>query len=270
MRKLAIGAFAFSISIFAANYIFDRSLTLYAALFCAAAGAALLAVRLKALRGAVIAAFAAAFGLLVFSAHYDLTVERAHRLAGETGELRFVLLGEPERFDSYSRADARLSVKGLPKLKCILYDSEGRLDALESGELITAKVKLSAADLRYGVRTERYTSRDVYLTATVKGTVLVLGRKPTIESLGAAIAEKIAGRADAVFPKDTAPFAKALILGDKNDLYRDDALYVALSRAGLMHIAAVSGVQYRIFGKRRELKRPVNWGFLGSRPLFST
>lgn len=242
MRKLAIGAFAFSISIFAANYIFDRSLTLYAALLCAAAGAALLAVRLKALRGAVIAAFAAAFGLLVFSAHYDLTVERAHRLAGETGELRFVLLGEPERFDSYSRADARLSVKGLPKLKCILYDSEGRLDALESGELITAKVKLSAADLRYGVRTERYTSRDVYLTATVKGTVLVLGRKPTIESLGAAIAEKIAGRADAVFPKDTAPFAKALILGDKNDLYRDDALYVALNRAGLMHIAAVSGM----------------------------
>ena len=30
------------------------------------------------------------------------------------------------------------------------------------------------------------------------------------------------------------------------------------------------GVQYRIFGKTRELKRPVKWGFLGSRLLLRT
>ena len=37
-----------------------------------------------------------------------------------------------------------------------------------------------------------------------------------------------------------------------------------LNHAGFMHIVVVSGVQYRIFGKKRELRRPVNWGFLGS------
>jgi hypothetical protein len=30
-----------------------------------------------------------------------------------------------------------------------------------------------------------------------------------------------------------------------------------------VHIVAVSGVQYRFFGKKRELRRPVNWGLSG-------
>ena len=75
MRKLAIAAFSFSAAIFAANYIFTRETALYAALVCALLGAAVLGVRLKSLRGLVIAFFAASIGFGVFALHYDLTVK---------------------------------------------------------------------------------------------------------------------------------------------------------------------------------------------------
>lgn len=242
MRKLAIAAFSFSAAIFAANYIFGREGALYAALVCALSGAAVLGVRLKSLRGLVIAAFAAAAGFGVFAAHYDLTVEKAHGIAGETRELSFVLLESPRAYESYSSVEARLDEKGLPRLKCILYDYDGRIDALAGGDRISAKVKPSAADLRYGVHTDRYNARDVYLTATIKGEVSVTGRRVSLSSLASAAAEGMARRVDSVFEGRTASFVKALIIGDKRDIYDDDALYVSLSRAGLMHVVAVSGM----------------------------
>ena len=47
---------------------------------------------------------------------------------------------------------------------------------------------------------------------------------------------------DEIFPSDTAPFMKSLMLGDKSDLYGDLALHTAMSRAGFLHIVAVSGM----------------------------
>ena len=79
MRKLAIAAFSFSAAIFAANFIFSRDTALYAALFFALAGAAVLGVRLKSLRAIVISAFAAAVGFAVFALHYDLHPVRLRR-----------------------------------------------------------------------------------------------------------------------------------------------------------------------------------------------
>ena len=242
MRKLAIAAFSFSAAIFAANYIFSREGALYAALVCALAGAAVLGVRLKSLRGLVIAAFAAAIGFGVFAVHYDLTVKKAHAIAGETRELSFVLLESPHMYESYTSVEARLDEKGLPRLKCILYDYDGRIGDLSGGDRISAKVKPAAADLRYGVHTDRYNARDVYLTATIKGEIRLTGRRVSFSSLASAAAERIAARAEKVFDGKTAPFVKALLIGDKKDIYDDDALYVSLSRAGLMHVVAVSGM----------------------------
>ena len=242
MRKLAIAAFSFSAAIFAANYIFTRETALYAALVCALLGAAVLGVRLKSLRGLVIAFFAASIGFGVFALHYDLTVKKAHTIAGETREYSFVLLESPRVYESYTSVETRLDEKGLPRLKCILYDYNGRIDELSGGDRISAELKLSAADLRYGEHTDRYNSKDVYLTATIKGEVRPIGRRVGIASLASAAAARIAARVDKVFDKVTAPFVKALIIGDKSDIYDDDALYVSLSRAGFMHVVAVSGM----------------------------
>ena len=131
-------------------------------------------------------------------------------------------------------------------------------------------MKLSAADIRYGTHTDRYIAKDVYLTGTVKGMVLKIGHKTSLVSLASAVSGAIGRRVDSIFPKDTAPFIKALLVGNKSDIYRDDALYVSLSRAGLMHVVAVSGVQYLILGFYTIARKPVNTALFGHRPLKCT
>ncbi|MBR0208080.1 MAG: DNA internalization-related competence protein ComEC/Rec2 [Oscillospiraceae bacterium] len=242
MRKLAIAAFSFSAAIFAAYYLFTRDTALYAALFFALAGAAVLGVRLKSLKGLVITAFAASLGFAVFAGHYDLTVSKAHELAGKTRSYTFSLLESPNRYDRYTSVHARLESEGHPRLKCVLYATDDNMDALAGGDLITAELSLSPADIRYGVHTSRYNAKDIYLTGTVKDEIRQIGRRHSVSSLSSAAADGIARRMDDLFGDGAAPFIKALIIGDKSDLYDDDALYVALSRAGLMHVAAVSGM----------------------------
>lgn len=242
MRKLAIASFSFSAAIFAANYILSRESVLYAALVCALAGAAVLGIRLRSLKGLVIALFAAAVGFAVYAVHYDMTIEKAHRLSGEKREYSFELLENPQKYSDYTSVEVRIDDGTLGRLKGRLYDYDGNLDELRAGDRIGAEVKMSAADIRYGVRTLRYNARGIYLTGTLKGEFRLLGHRSSLGALLADAAERIVRRAETVFPADTAPFIKGLMLGDKNDLYDDDALYVALSRAGLMHVAAVSGM----------------------------
>jgi len=259
MRKLAIAAFAFSAAVFAANYMFSRSSVIYAAVFCTFIGAAVMGIRLKSLRGVVIAAFAASVGFVSFAAHYDLTAEKAHDLNGSTETVRFVLTGTPQKYETYTSAEVRLAVDGMPRLKCLFYDSGSDLESFSCGDILTAKVKLSAADIRYGKHTDRYTAKDVYLTGSVKGMILKLGHRTSLVSAAALVSRAVGRAADFLFPSDTAPFIKALIVGDKSDIYRDDAQYVALSRAGLMHVVAISGMHVSflvaflrlVFGKGR-------------------
>ena len=108
MRKLAIAAFAFSAAVYAANYCFSRSSVIYAAVFCAFIGAAVLGIRLKSLKGVVIAFFAAAVGFVSFAAHYDLTTEKAHSLSGSTESVRFVLIASPQEYETYTSAEVRI------------------------------------------------------------------------------------------------------------------------------------------------------------------
>ncbi len=259
MRKLAIASFAFSAAVFAANFIFGRVAALYAALFCAVVGALLLSLRLKSIRALIIAAFAASFGLLVFCAHYDLSVERAHSLSRVTKELSFELLENPKSYENYSCVEARITTKGSSHLRCLLYDSDGGINKLKAGDRITATVSLSAADIRYGQKTSRYTSKDIYLTGTLKQGFAYISHVISPRSAAGLVTRAIEIRIGQLFPADTAPFFRALSLGDKSDLYDRDALYVSLSRAGLMHIVAVSGMHVSyllgflrlVFGKGR-------------------
>lgn len=52
----------------------------------------------------------------------------------------------------------------------------------------------------------------------------------------------LTGRIDEIFPDDTALFMRSILLGDKSRLYDSAGIYTALTRAGFMHIAAVSGM----------------------------
>ena len=81
----------------------------------------------------------------------------------------------------------------------------------------------------------------IFLTATQKGELeITRPEKVPIHMLPAVFAREIKESLTQYFSEDTAPFAKAILLGDTTDLsYTEET---ALSVSGIRHIAAVSGL----------------------------
>ena len=242
MRKLAWAAGAFSAAIFAANYITAGGWLIPSAALLLLCGIALALLRRRWLRAAVIFCFASALGLGCFSLHELFTTAQARRLSGETRDFTAVVLDYPEAYDEYTRTEIRLDTEeGLP-LRALLYDRSGEMLRAEPGDTLRGSAKLSAADERYGQRYDAYNARDVYLLASAKTLVVESAARRPLRSALMRLNRALTDRIEALFSKDVSPFFQALMLGEKGKLYRDDALYVAMSRAGIMHIVAVSGM----------------------------
>lgn len=242
MRKLAIGAFSFSFAIFAAHYFFPLTTLWWLAGAFALLGLLLLLMRQKWILGLILACFGLSAGLCCYALHAQHTLIPAGRLDGQTIEIQGELLGYAQVYDDYCRAELKLTGEGLPRLKAYLYVEGGALASMKPGTVISCTCSLRRADLRYGELDDRYLSRDVYLIANAKDepAVIAAGFDPT--RIPVLFNRVLAQQVDAVFPGDTAHFMKSLMLGDRGDLYRDEALQLAMSRSGFMHIVAVSGM----------------------------
>lgn len=242
MRKLATAAAAFSAAVFAANYALpDNRLPALAAAAAVCALALSAFFRGKRTRGAIIALFAFAVGLGAFMLHSARTTAPACRLDGETVEVTAVLLDYPDIYDDYCRAEVRLG-GALPRLRAILYDSGSTLAAAEPGQTVRLTAKLRAADTRWGKDYDYYNAKGIYLTLSAKSDIVILPKARSAAALPAIARNAAAGRIMRIFPSDTAHFMRSVMLGDKDGLYDDLPLYTALSRAGFMHVAAVSGM----------------------------
>ena len=242
MRKLATAALAFSAAIFLANYIPSRLWLFPAALAALAGGAAVLLLRRKWLRPAAVALLFFALGLFEFRLYSGLTVERAAGFAGETREVSGVLLDYPDVYDSYCRLRIRVDSSDLPHFKAIVYDNDKSLTAVEPGQKLRFTAKFSTADTVYGQPYDNYHVDGFYWKLSIKSETITEDRGFELQSIPVRLRHALCRRVDSVFPQDVSPFLKALMLGDKQDFYQDDALYVSMSRAGLMHVAAVSGL----------------------------
>ncbi len=253
MRRLAAGCLGFSAAVFAANYIFPLgSLLLLAALF-AAAGAGLLLLRRKWLRGVVIGLFAFALGLLCFYGHALGSTEKARQLDGQTLEISGRVLEYPRLYDDYCRTEVLLETEGLPRLRALLYDSGEALRGAVPGQRFSMTARLSAADTRYGEPYDYYNSQNIYLLMNARTEAELSEPGFVLSALPARLSRAILDRIDRIFPADTAVFMKSLTLGDKSGLYEDEALYLSLSRAGLMHIVAVSGMHIAFLASLMQL-----------------
>lgn len=243
MRRLAWAAGAFSAAVFAANIFSSAAWVIPTAVVLSALGAALLLLRRKWLRAAVIVCFSAAFGLSCFALHARFTSDPAKELSGETCAFTAVVLDYPDVYEDYARAEVRLKTNGAPALRALLYDRGGSLTSVAPGDELSGTARLSATDQRYGRRYDAYQARDIYLLAnTQEPLMLQRGGRLRLSTLLPRLNRLLTSRVEAIFPSDTSALFQALMLGEKGALYQDDALYVAMSRAGIMHIVAVSGM----------------------------
>ena len=241
MRRLATGAIAFSAAVFAANYVLPLGSLIVSAVVMASLGALLLLSRRRWLRGVEIALLAAALGLTVFSLHARRTILPARELDGQTTEIEATLLDYPDVYDSYCCAEIRLGGE-LPHLKALLYDNEMQLAGAEPGQTLTLTARLRAADTRYGKDYDYYNAKGIYLTASSKSDIMLTDGGFSVSTFPARARRVVATLTELIFPADTSGFMRSVMLGDKSKLYDNTALYLALSRSGFMHVAAVSGM----------------------------
>jgi len=242
MRKLATAALAFSAAIFLADYIFPRGWLIPAALLFAALGAALLLLHEKWLRPAVIALLFFSLGLLEYDIYSRLTADRAAAYAGQTRTVTGTVLDYPDRYDSYCRLHIRIDTEDLPHFKAIVYDNKRKLEDAEPGDHVSFMAKLNTADMIYGQPYANYHVNGYFLRMSIKGEEVLDKGGFSLRYLPVRLHRFLCERVDRVFPEDCRTFIKALMLGEKQDFYEDDALYVTMSRSGLMHVAAVSGL----------------------------
>lgn len=242
LRKLAIGALAFSAAIFAADYWLPVGSLLWLALGFALLSLLLALTRRRWLLGFTIAAAGLALGFCCFFIHAQRTLLPARELDGQTLTVTGEVCSYPVVSEGYSRLELRLSGEGFPAGKMILYADGDLLSAFQPGDRISCSAKLKRPDQRYGERYDSYISRGVYLTGSAKSEPVLLERGKSLRTLPLRLNRALADKVEELFPTDTAPFMKSLMLGDKSDLYQDLGLYLAMSRAGFLHIVAVSGM----------------------------
>ena len=242
MRKLATAALAFSAAVFLANYILPAPWLTLAAALTAVFAAALALTHRKWLRPAVIALVFFALGLLEYGIYSRLTLDRAREYAGQTRAVSGTVLDYPDDYGSYARLRIRITSDDLPRFKAIAYDNQKQLTAAKPGDTVSFMAKLSTADTLYGKPYDNYNVNGYYFRMSIKGDEALQSGGFSLRALPVRLHRFLCSRVDEIFPDDCSAFVKALMLGDKQDFYADDALYVAMSRSGLMHVVAVSGL----------------------------
>ncbi len=259
MRKLAILSLAFSTAVFLACYLIPLDWLSAVALILTGIGLPVVLFCSRWRRAFMLAWLGALCGLTLFFCHAQRTSVPASELDGETRNIRAVVISWPVEYDTYTRVEIRLETEGLPRLTALLYDNEKALSGTEPGQWIEGEVRLRPADTRYGEEYTAYNARDVYLIASSRGTMQQGKRSFMLSLLPMRINRQILKLVNDLFPKDTVAFFQALMLGDKTQLYLDKGRHLALSRAGLMHVVAVSGMHIAfiigllqtVFGKTR-------------------
>ncbi len=242
MRRLATAALAFSAAILAANYFLALPLLPWLTAAFGLLAVLLALTRRRWILGFTLTALGLSLGFLCFMIHAQRTLVPTQALDGQTLPVTGEVCDYPQLSEDYSRVTLRISMDGFPRGKMILYAEEGDLDSLQPGDLVSCEAKLRRTDQRYGERYDNYTSRGVYLTGTAKTELTIASGGGGLRYLPLRLNRALGEKVTELFPADTAAFMKSLMLGDKSEFYEDTALHLAMSRAGFMHIVAVSGM----------------------------
>ena len=242
MPVLAILAFSYAAAVALACFLLPFAWLPYLSAAFLVLGIALARMKRKWLRPAVLSILAIAFGFGWYAVHGLLTLERVRPLAGETLEVSGKVLAYPAVYDDYTSLQLRLEGEGLPAVSIRLTTEDPAAAALVPGDSVRCQAKLSLADERYGDRYDADLAKGIYLRAYGKSELQLSRGAFDLGTLPARLAHRVTELVQELFPADTAPFVKSLLMGDRRDLYEEVGLYHSLRRAGLTHIVAVSGM----------------------------
>ena len=200
-----------------------------------------------------------------FSLFRGFYLQPIQQLDGQTMPLSVTITDYSEKTDYGLSAEGFAILEGKPFHLRIFQKDDTPLtpgDVLRSDFLIRLTTPASQKESSY------YQGKGLFVLATQKSnTVCSRSERSELFFLPARVSNAVRERIATFFPEDTAPFAKALLLGDTSDLsYSVDT---ALKISGIRHVVAVSGLHVSIlYGLIYLLFRTRRWlTFLISLPV---
>ena len=236
MRKLMWFALGFGCACALCGYLFAQWL-----LFLGAAAAIMSAVLLlfcrekRVLRIIGVVLLGLYIGIGWWSVYDQWILASPGKLDGSVVNVSMTVLDEGFETDYGTAADVELIIDGHA------YRVRAYLDGdvyLWPGDIVSGsfQLKTASANLR---------GKNIFLTASQLGEMRVTSAlSMPLRHYPAVWRARLLQRIDAIFPEDTAGFAKALILGERADI--DYETNNAFRLSGISHIIAVSGLHVSI------------------------
>lgn len=255
MRKLMWLTIGFAAACAVGVYITAGNWLLLMGAFCLAAAVPLFLLKRNYAKIAAVALLGCVVGFLWLFGYHQLYLNTAKDYDGKTITTT-IEISDYSYETSYGFAtDGKISLKG--KTYHIRTYTAGE-DTLSPGDQVSGKVRLRMTVEGSLQSATHHQSDGIFLLgyadedAEIRKASSVPGK-----FFAAKLRQDILSCLDALFPEDTLAFAKALLLGEHNDLsYEQDA---AFKTSGIRHVIAVSGLHvsilfsliYTITGRRR-------------------
>ena len=254
MRRLVWFAIGICAGCAMGVYAFGGEMFLWISLAVAMAVVSVLCFRKKKL-GLILLGLA--LGLLYTSVYYGLYLSGTGKYDGQAFETVITATDYSQQTDYGIQTEGKISLDGKTYRVRIYINEQLQVepgDELKGNFLLRLTAPGGSKELSY------YQGEGVWFIAYARGVITVAEEKgEDIRYLPQRLRRAVLGRLESLFPEDTVAFAKALLLGDTEELsYEQDT---ALKISGIRHIVAVSGSHvsilfaliYTMAGKRRYL-----------------
>ncbi len=233
----------FAAAAFLAEYLLPVRGLPYLAAALALCGAVCVPLkRMKARPKAMLLLFSAAAGLLYWWGWFELRVAPCEALAGQNVTLTVRVTDYPLETERYTRLSVTV-LDGAPRERGYLYVYDDEVPALAPGDVISAEVRLLSVMTRGEERSHTLTAAGRYLRGYARSELAVVGRSGAAwRWLPQRVSRWVSESCETLFPGRSGVFMKALLTGDKHDLYEDPELYGDMRASGVLHAVAVSGM----------------------------
>jgi len=242
MRKLAIAAFSFSAAIFISLYLLPYDLLLFCCAVLAVASLAGFILSGNMRLRIFIAVLSLLAGFLWSWSYTTMFVKPHWEMHEETTTITAVIADYPvARQTRGFHVDAKLRQEGRRAIGTRLYYFNET--DLKPGDIVEAVAQIKRTDITDdGERFDALSSKGIFLSAYISGDIEVIDSGASIIYIPKKIAESIANKIDEIYPADISHFLKALLMGKREDLFKDSGLSASLSASGIIHVVSISGM----------------------------
>ncbi len=244
MRKLMYLTIGFAAASALCAYAWLTQGLLFPAIVCAAAFAALLigAKWVRVLRPIAVIFLGASLGFSWFQFYSDSYLSKANELHGQIADVTARCTDYSYDTNYGSAVDGVLYLDGKPYRARFYVNSK---TDMEPGDVLKGAFRFKVTTPEGDLKTTSFQGKGIFLLAyQYEDAELMKLAETPLPAYPAMLRNRLLTLIDTAFPEDTAPFAKALLLGDRTDI--DYETNTALQISGIMHIIAVSGMHVTI------------------------